>query len=131
VTTPVFCYLASPDKGVATIEDAGRRFLPLFIRPQELEAFHLRGGDQLSDYRFYLVSEPADVTAFLDMVRGLSLQVGIAQDVPKGTGESTFVVMEPDVLARALAASTAGGPTPEGRNAPRTPITADDTRRGE
>jgi len=111
MSTLAFCYLAHPEKGLATLEHEGQRFVPLFARAEDLQRVNDQSAEQLASYRIYIVSKPDDTAAFLETLRGLSLQVGIAGGPSDdGSGGATFAVMAPDALARAL--------TQEGRPQP-------------
>lgn len=68
-----------------------------------MQRFARHSPEQLSGYRLYFASEPAEVEAFLEMLRAFSLHVGIAGG-PSGEGDAsaTFAVLEPEMLARVL-----------------------------
>lgn len=103
MSTLAFCYLDHPEKGLATLEHEGQRFVPLFARAEDLQRVNERSANQLASYRIHVASKPAEIAAFLEKLQGLSLQVGIAGGPSdEGSGDAAFAVMGPDVLARAL-----------------------------
>lgn len=116
MSTPSFCYLAAPDKGLATLEHEGARFVPLFARPADLLAFCGRCKEQLDGYDLYVVTDAAEATRFLAALRDLALQVGISDAARKeGTTETTFAILKPDVLARAFGDGATEGVAPQSR----------------
>lgn len=104
MSTPSFCYLATPEKGLPTLEHDGQRFVPLFSRTEDLLAFCGRCKEQLAGYVLYVVTDAADATRFLEALGELGLRAGLSDAAGGDAASDTrFAVMEPQVLARAFA----------------------------
>jgi|SRR6188508_1475305 len=99
-----FCYLATAEKGLATLECDGQRFVPLFTRTEDLLAFCGRCKEQLAGYALHVVTDGADATGFLAALADLGLLAGLSDAAREdASSETKFAVMEPHVLARAFA----------------------------
>lgn len=98
-----FCYLVEAEKGIATLEHEGQRFVPIFASAEALQDFCRRCGEQLPGYRLHVANEPGQIAGFLQSLRDLSLHVGIAQSSPDDLGgDAAFTVLAPALLADAL-----------------------------
>jgi hypothetical protein len=111
MSTPGFWFLGQPNEGLATLDHEGQRFVPIFASMEDLQRFGQRCPEQVSGYHVYKAAEPADIGAFLEVLAGASVHVGIPGNAPDGSGAAEgFTILEPAALARALA---------EAGNAPR------------
>jgi hypothetical protein len=104
MSTPCFWFLGQPNEGLATLDHEGQRFVPVFASMEDLQRFGQRCPEQLSGYRVYKAAEPPDIAAFLAMLAGASVRVGIPGKAPGDNGAAEgFTILEPAALARALA----------------------------
>ena len=101
MTTPILCFLAEPEKGVATLEHEGQRFVPVFASADILRAFAERCPEQLAGYHVYVAKRAEEIASFLAMLHAAAVHVGIAEGGP-ATSDAAFSVVDPDAFRRAL-----------------------------